>query len=1097
MAIGTFPVASFSRKLRERPGTVKAGTGTLNVVVRSLKLILEFVIGAIVGTVILMSAAIWRLAGEPVSLAFLTPYFQQALSAEDGSFQVQLDDTVLTWAGWERTLDIRLRGVRAIGSAGETLAMVPEMAVSISARGLLHGIVAPTSLEIIGADVRVVRSPSGDFELGLEEGSAAASDILERLVTDLLAPPHPGRAMGYLSRVSILDANLTLIDEKLGTTWDAPRASLSLLRDNVGITGDLSLDLAIDGELARFDASVAYDTEAQKIELGISFGNLELGKLSGKAPLFAALKPIEMPLSGTLAATIDLDGRVEVLGFDLSGGPGRVRLADLYEDALPVETAIARGRFEEDLTRMVLDELAVDVGGPTLGLSAEVVWVAGDLAIRGEAVVRDLPVDSFDRYWPRAIRADVKKWITTHLSGGGVREARSAFAVHIPGGDLNEARLDYIAGTIDFAGVSVAYLPPMPMAEDLKGVASYTSERLDIDVTDGVLGGLRLEEGSVTLSDLHLADQNARIEVVVRGALRDLLQVLDHEPLRAAHYLGVAPGSVEGETAVRAIFTLPVENDLLLEQIEVSAAATLSRTSIPGVVLGRDLTEGELTLKLNKKGMEYQGTAKVRGIPVWLSGRESFAAEAGMRSRTALRARVDHDDLARLGLAAAPYLRGPVSVELIHTVMEGRESDLSVAADLEDATLDFRGIDWAKAPGVPGSARFSISLVDGRPTRLHEFALAAGDLTATGSAVFAPSRPEDPEGGSALERVHFTRLAFGRNDVAGTVVFRYHGGYDVDLAGPALDGARFFAFEGEQEGEAEKAEPKLAPVRFTAKVQRLWVTPENYISEVDFKIIYDGETWRSLALQGRMDGETPEASVVQMELVPEGRGRKLTVTSGDAGLFLRTFGYLDNIQGGKFQLNGTIDDSLPEQPVEGEVVIKHYRLIRAPVLAKLLTAASLTGVLNLLSGEGIGFTGLEAPFRLVDGVVEVKDARVYGPDLGLTAKGEIDLASDTVDIEGTLVPAYIINSILSNIPLVGGLLAGEPGGGIFAVTYKMQGPRDDPKVTANPLTVLAPGFLRKLFNIFDRPKDEGSRQESAAKPPQEAAEWPNLPVPDE
>jgi hypothetical protein len=1097
MAIGTFPIASFSRKLRDRPGTVKGGTGTLNVVVRSLKLILEFVIGAVVGIAILLSAAVWRLSGEPVSLAFLTPYFQQALSAEDGSFQVQLDDTVLTWAGWERTVDIRLRGVRAIGSAGETLAMVPEMAVSISARGLLHGIVAPTSLEIMGAGVRVVRSPSGDFELGLKEGGAAAGDIMERLVTDLLAPPHPDRAMGYLSRVSILDANLTLVDEKLETTWDAPRASLSLLRDDLGISGDLSLDLAMDGEFARFDAEVAYDTDAQEIDIGASFGNLKLEKLGGKAPVFAALKTIKMPLSGTLAATINLDGRVEVFGFDLSGGPGRVRLADLYEDELPVETVVARGRFEQDLTRMVLDELAVDVGGPTVGLSAEVVRVAGDLAVRGEAVVRDLPVDSFDRYWPRAIGTNVRKWTAKHLSGGEVREARSAFAALIRGGDLNQARLDYVAGTIDFAGVSFDYVPPMPMAEDLEGVASYTSERFDIDITGGVLGGLRVEEGSVTLSDLDLADQNAWIEVVARGALRDLLQVLDHEPLRAAHYLGIAPESAGGETAARAIFTLPVKKHVPLEEVDVSAAATLSDVGIPGAVLGRDLTEGELTLRLNRKGMEYQGTAKLRGIPVWLSGSESFTAEAGIRSRYALRARVDHDDLAGLGFATAPYLQGPVPVELIHTVMEGGESDLSVAADLKDATLDFRRLGWVKAPGVPGSTRFSISLVDERPTRLREFALAAGDLTATGSAVFAPSRPEVPEGESALERIDFTRLAFGRNDVAGRVVFRKDGGYDVDLAGPVLDGERFFAFKGKEEGEAEEAEPELAPVRLTAKVQRLWVTPENYISDVDCTITYDGETWRSLALQGRMEGATPEAGMVRMQLVPEGTVRNLSVTSGDAGLFLRTFGYLDNIQGGKFELTGTIDDSLPEQPVDGKVVIKNYRLIQAPVLAKLLTAASLTGILNLLSGEGIGFMKLEAPFRLVEGVAEVKDARAFGPDLGLTAKGKIDLASNTLDLEGTLVPAYVINSILGNIPLVGGLFTGEPGGGVFAVTYKMKGPRDDPKVTANPLTALAPGFMRKLFNIFERPKDEGPQQESAAKPPQGAPQWPNSPVPAE
>ncbi|MEE9140491.1 MAG: AsmA-like C-terminal domain-containing protein [Alphaproteobacteria bacterium] len=1060
-------------------------------VVRSLKLILEFLIGASVGATILVSLAIWRLSGEPVSLAFLTPYFEEALSAEDGTFRVELNDTVLTWAGWERTLDIRLRDVRAIGNAGQILAMVPEISVSISGRGLLHGIVAPTSLEIMGANVRVVRSPSGEFELGLEKGGAAAGDIVERLITDLLAPPHPDRSMGYLSRVSILDADLTIVDDKLGTTWYAPWANISLLRDDVGITGELSFDLDLEGKLAHFDAEVGYSTEAQKIELGASFSDLDLGRLSAKSPLFAAVKDVETTLSGTLAATVNLDGRVEVLGFDLSAGPGRLALPDLYEDELPIVSVHARGRFEEDLSRMVLDEFFVDVGGPTVTLAALVFRVGGDFAVQGEAVVRDLPVDSFDRYWPPAVAADQREWIVGHLSRGSVGAARAVFAARVPEGGLNALEIASIAGTIEFSGVSVDYLPPMPMVEEVSGQAYYTSERFDIDITGGVLRGLTVEEGTINVTGLDVADQDAAIEVVIRGPFQDAMIVLDHEPLGAAEYLGIAPESVGGEIAIRATFRLPLEKDLALEQVEISAAANLSGVRIPGAVFGRDLTDGVLTLKADRVGMQYQGNGKVDGIPAALSGTESFLDTAGVRSQYTLKARVDHNDLAALGFTTAPYLQGPITVDLIHTVMDGGKSDLSVAADLEDSVLNFEGIDWAKPAGVAGTARFSMSMVGERPTVLRGFQLVAGDLAAAGSAVFAPARPGAPQEGAALDRLEFTRLAFGRTDVRGTVAFRKDGGYDVELSGPVIDAAKFFSFKDEGEAKADESEPESRPIRLSAKVQRLWVTPESYVSDVDCQVFYDGESWRSLALKGRIDGATDDGGVFLMRLVPEGAVRKLSVTSNDAGSFLRSFGYLDNVAGGTFELTGTIDDSLPDQPVEGKVVVKNYRLIGAPVLAKLLTAASLTGVLNLLSGEGIGFTGFDGPFRMADGVLEIKDARAYGADLGITVKGKINVASDTVDLEGTLVPAYLINSILGHIPVVGDLLTGDPGSGVFAVAYKVQGPRDEPKVTANPLTALAPGFLRKLFNIFDRPEADDSEDESEAEPPQEPQQWPN------
>ena len=140
-------------------------------------------------------------------------------------------------------------------------------------------------------------------------------------------------------------------------------------------------------------------------------------------------------------------------------------------------------------------------------------------------------------------------------------------------------------------------------------------------------------------------------------------------------------------------------------------------------------------------------------------------------------------------------------------------------------------------------------------------------------------------------------------------------------------------------------------------------------------------------------------------------------------------------------------------------------------LVAALTAASLTGIVNVLSGEGIGFTDLDAPVALNDDALTITDARAFGPDLGLTMKGTINIAANDANLEGTIVPAYAINSILGNIPLVGELLTGgEKGGGVFAATYSVQGPLSKPKVLLNPLAALTPGTLRTLFGNFGGPE---------------------------
>jgi len=139
-----------------------------------------------------------------------------------------------------------------------------------------------------------------------------------------------------------------------------------------------------------------------------------------------------------------------------------------------------------------------------------------------------------------------------------------------------------------------------------------------------------------------------------------------------------------------------------------------------------------------------------------------------------------------------------------------------------------------------------------------------------------------------------------------------------------------------------------------------------------------------------------------------------------------------------------------------------YRVVGAPILARVLSVALLTGVVDSLRGEGIGFSQLDADFAYYGPRLEFTNARSAGPAIGVTANGSIDIEGDTIDLTGTIVPANALNSLPSKIPLIGNLLTGG-GGGLFAATYKVNGPLGDPKVSVNPLSTLAPGFLRNLF----------------------------------
>ena len=169
---------------------------------------------------------------------------------------------------------------------------------------------------------------------------------------------------------------------------------------------------------------------------------------------------------------------------------------------------------------------------------------------------------------------------------------------------------------------------------------------------------------------------------------------------------------------------------------------------------------------------------------------------------------------------------------------------------------------------------------------------------------------------------------------------------------------------------------------------------------------------------------------------------------------------------GRCRCRRKYDDALPDRPLSGTLDIENFRMHNVPALAKLLQAMTLYGLVDAMGGPGLGFTRLEAPFRLTDDALDLGEARAFSSSLGLTAQGHIDLDALRVDMQGTIVPAYFFNSLLGNVPLVGRLFSPERGGGVFAASYTVRGALDDPSVSVNPLSALTPGFLRGLFRLF-------------------------------
>jgi hypothetical protein len=221
-----------------------------------------------------------------------------------------------------------------------------------------------------------------------------------------------------------------------------------------------------------------------------------------------------------------------------------------------------------------------------------------------------------------------------------------------------------------------------------------------------------------------------------------------------------------------------------------------------------------------------------------------------------------------------------------------------------------------------------------------------------------------------------------------------------------------------------------------------------------------------------------------------GQSPQIAVSTNDAGSLLSFFDFYKRMEGGKLQLVASIDDA----EIDGTLSIRDFVVRNEPALQRLVTegvaSRDRSGQVRI-DTNAAAFTRMQVGFTRGQGRIDLRDGVINGPTAGTTIEGFIDTLYDRVNMTGTFVPAYGLNNMFAKIPVLGVLLGGGTNEGLFGVNFRISGPATSPVLTINPLSALAPGFLRKIFGAGEIGT---SQMPQAAQPPANGA-MPFAPTP--
>jgi hypothetical protein len=351
-------------------------------------------------------------------------------------------------------------------------------------------------------------------------------------------------------------------------------------------------------------------------------------------------------------------------------------------------------------------------------------------------------------------------------------------------------------------------------------------------------------------------------------------------------------------------------------------------------------------------------------------------------------------------------------------------------------------------------------LKDNKLVRVQGLDLRAGGAIAKGDIDFLP--------GGGVKKVLFRQLQLGSTDVSLEATTLGKEGYDLRVTGRTLDASSLFKDDGHVNTDAEAAKP-VTPLRANITVGRVLTVKDKQLDNV--RVTLSRNMW------GRLDQLQVDAVAgskpLSLQWQPVAGGHSLKFEADNAGQALSALNISSSIRNGKLTVVGQPrKQGGGPRDLAGNATLENFKLNDAPVLAKLLNALSLSGIVSLLNGEGLTFKKAHVNFTWTDRgqpqqtqnvrLLHLGDGQTSGASLGLTFEGNIDQWHNTYDMKGTIIPVSDINKLFSIIPIIGPVLTAN-GEGLIAATYTITGPKSQPEVMVNPLSVLAPGILRKVF----------------------------------
>ena len=871
--------------------------------------------------------------------------------------------------------------------------------------------------------------------------------------------------------------------ENLNPLQIAPPDGQLAVLGNLDAPVNVTLDMSYIRELGFQDLTLEFAADAGQLKTGTTFKPFQQAKFS------AAYDPEKQDIRisdlsiRSVALNVDADGSLQNIGSPQDGfvktpfdyminlGALRVNPGLKFDGPIRVKNGIINGQIDLQNHVYRFDKFHVDFGSFQTALAGNL--IAGDetvfetISVEGNISGEMSPAQLLG-FWPKKFALGARNWIGRSIKTAKLTNLELVMA--IDSDDLRRGQIanEHLNLQFDVEGADVQFMSKMPWLRDVVGHGVLQGNRVDFQLQSGRVGDLTAKRGAVEIPVLFPKGGDLIIDIDGSGTAQEMLRVTNFPPFEFSKQFGVEPAKFGGDGDIKIKVTRPLLEHFDRSRIIYELSGNFTNVNLPVGVGDYKLNNGQLALTADHTGISIEGPIDLGEWRTALQWKKELGEGSGPASYK-LVGEIGRDELDSFGIGLRRHFGGNVGVNL-SGVGDGVDvQKINIHADLSGSELNL-GTLWNKQIGEPGSFTGQVTLDPEKGAKIDDFVLNSRGLAVDGSIAIGQD--------FKLQNLDIRNAKIdGFIDAVVQAKPTNDGVLSVFLTGDYLNVEPWVdqAFKTQESTVS-------APLRLTASVNTLSLGDNYQISNASALFYHDGTATQ----QARLKGDTEQGPLVAEIASDQENGvRNVHVEIPDAGRALITLLAIDSVREGKLVIDGILPPSGENGGVSGTVTLTDFKLVRAPAFAQMLSIASLSGLADTLGGSGLAFTELESKFGLEDGVLKVRDARASGPALGLTVEGDIGITSKVMDMNGVLVPSYTANSLLGDIPLLGDIIVGKEGEGMFALNYSIKGPFAATQVTVNPLSALTPGFLRRIFDVKREDIDDDTVKDLIEKQKQE------------